>query len=622
MVELLVAIAFVAVSASSIIVITTFNTKLAKVNEEKTRAILYASEYLEAIKQISWDDLSAGNHGLVIDTDHWILQGTSQSLPDGYTRQLTIANVYRESSTNGVVHGKIVSSGGYLDPDSYRVMATVEWDSRSGVHLDQSLETVLQRWQASRWSQTDWTGGPNQATWSDTTKFYSKNAGVDVTVEGIATLISGFLDWANATTTDTLGVSGSSSANYVAQDGDYMYLGTTNNSSGSEFYVINASNENNIYQEGSLDVGGSITGVVYSNGYVYISSSYDSGEFRVIDISNPASPQVAATLNLSGSTDGIDVAVGDSEAFVGQGSNIRSISITDLGSLQLLDTEAITGTIRKLFLSGNYLYVISNSDSQELQIWDVTNPANVSFAGSYNISGTVDPTDIKVVGNRAYIAKGSDSSNRELTILNVADPSNILFLGEYETGLSLDSIAIIGPYAILAQNSSSEELEVIDVSFPATINVAGSFNLAYRLTDMAANCSVIYAGTNNSSYEALTFSNLVEDCGYAASGELESSTYDTGSAEVTYNWLSIDGSTPSDTYLRLQVATSDNSVGPWNYTGPDGSSATYYDQIGTNYISLSANQDNRYIRYKVYLSSDTALQVPVLDGVTISYSNY
>ncbi len=109
---------------------------------------------------------------------------------------------------------------------------------------------------------------------------------------------------------------------------------------------------------------------------------------------------------------------------------------------------------------------------------------------------------------------------------------------------------------------------------------------------------------------------------YMASGELESSTFDLG---VPANLVSLTfgpipqppetGSTP----IRFQIAT-DNTATPvaWNYLGPDGTSATYYDLTTPSINSI--HNGNRYLRYKVYLSTADSDFTPALSDVSLSYT--
>ncbi|MCB9798640.1 hypothetical protein H6758_02855 [Candidatus Nomurabacteria bacterium] len=109
---------------------------------------------------------------------------------------------------------------------------------------------------------------------------------------------------------------------------------------------------------------------------------------------------------------------------------------------------------------------------------------------------------------------------------------------------------------------------------------------------------------------------------YVASGELVSSVFDLG---VGVNYLYLDWQpiaqpvATGENSLRIQVATSASSTpATWNFLGPDGTDATYYDQ---NNFEIHAGHDNdQYFRYKVYLSTNTTTQSPTLSDITMTYT--
>lgn len=104
---------------------------------------------------------------------------------------------------------------------------------------------------------------------------------------------------------------------------------------------------------------------------------------------------------------------------------------------------------------------------------------------------------------------------------------------------------------------------------------------------------------------------------YAASGVLESSTFDTGTDQTNFTTLSWAPTSqdPAATLKFQLAANNDNTT--WNYVGPDGTAATYYTTSGTS-ISGAADT-NRYIRYKAYLSTTASNKTPVLTGLTLNY---
>lgn len=104
---------------------------------------------------------------------------------------------------------------------------------------------------------------------------------------------------------------------------------------------------------------------------------------------------------------------------------------------------------------------------------------------------------------------------------------------------------------------------------------------------------------------------------YALSGTLESSTFDTGTNLSDYSSLVWQPTSqdPAAT-LKFQIASNNDNT-TWNYLGPDGTANTYYTVSGT---TISSNHDNnRYVRYKAFLSTTNDKKTPILTDLTMNY---
>ncbi len=105
-----------------------------------------------------------------------------------------------------------------------------------------------------------------------------------------------------------------------------------------------------------------------------------------------------------------------------------------------------------------------------------------------------------------------------------------------------------------------------------------------------------------------------EDC-YAASGALQSSSYDCG-GPADFGFISWDNqSFAGKTALKFQIATNNNNS-TWSFVGPDGTSTTYYETSGTGI--WPGHDGNRYIKYKAYLLTTACNQTPLLKAVRIT----
>lgn len=110
---------------------------------------------------------------------------------------------------------------------------------------------------------------------------------------------------------------------------------------------------------------------------------------------------------------------------------------------------------------------------------------------------------------------------------------------------------------------------------------------------------------------------------YAAGGNLESSTFDLGSSVTLRNLIFEPLSQPAQTggapILFQLAATNTPNAASWDFLGPDGTQSTYYS--ATSSIIFSGLAGNRYLRYRVFLSTVDNHYTPQLSEVSITFTN-
>lgn len=111
---------------------------------------------------------------------------------------------------------------------------------------------------------------------------------------------------------------------------------------------------------------------------------------------------------------------------------------------------------------------------------------------------------------------------------------------------------------------------------------------------------------------------------YVASGEAVSSIFDTGTSS---NWSKVD-ILPADQPLvsganavRFQIATAPDNTATttWKFLGPDATSGSFYT-IANNNINPIHN-GNRYMRYKIFLSTLNSASTPNISDFAVSFSS-
>lgn len=110
---------------------------------------------------------------------------------------------------------------------------------------------------------------------------------------------------------------------------------------------------------------------------------------------------------------------------------------------------------------------------------------------------------------------------------------------------------------------------------------------------------------------------------YSTTSEwLISNTIDFGTLNTTFynfSWMPLVQPPQTGTEsLKFQIATNNDNA-TWDFLGPDGTVNTFYTESGA--VISSANDNTRYLRYKVFLHTNDIAYTPFLDSVKIDFSS-
>jgi hypothetical protein len=183
-------------------------------------------------------------------------------------------------------------------------------------------------------------------------------------------------------------------------------------------------------------------GVAMAGQYAYVSegdSVHYPGSLRVLDVSNPRSPQPISQIDIPPPGNGAErVAVGGTQALIvtsgGLGNRFLGFDVSDPMSLSFRWVVDTPGTAVNVVVSGNLAYVADTGIG--LLVYDVSlpNPVTIGWIPGSQIS------EAAVVGNNAYIAAGSS----DLLVADVSNPKSPVVVGSASMPGSAGNVAVAG----------------------------------------------------------------------------------------------------------------------------------------------------------------------------------
>ena len=272
--------------------------------------------------------------------------------------------------------------------------------------------------------------------------------------------------------------------------------------------------------------------------------------------------------------------------------------------------------------------------------------------GDGTTNGALTPVRILDVGGSSYInlnptafvkkimtgSEGLSADGRSFTryffIENVNRTS--CGVGDITSGSPLNCpINFPGGSNDIAEDPSTQKITINvewqnNSSLSKTKYITRHRNLILNQSDWSGGPGQIYFSTttfgaivNNkfNSSNSMSYSNpgsLETSAPIGSSGELESSIFDSNSISAV-NSIMWQG-TLNNGNVKFQIASSNNSNGPWDYKGPDGTISTFYSAGSDipNKINLAYHNNQRYFKYKVSILNNGS--TPVVNDIIINWS--
>jgi hypothetical protein len=193
----------------------------------------------------------------------------------------------------------------------------------------------------------------------------------------------------------------------------------------------------------------------------------DSTEFKVINITDPANPVVAAQMEMIGNIRDLGTS-GDYVYVLNEyGDNLDIIDMSDPYNPFLANSYAVTGLVSRFQIIDSTAYVITFTEGLRiLSIADPLNPTEIGYCLTYGM-----PYDLYVQGNYAYVAAISDMITIDISVPSL--PIIILdgFWITTSGGITaFDNYVIMGIEAYPSGDNYLVAVDVEDPSEPAIVS--------------------------------------------------------------------------------------------------------------------------------------------------------
>ncbi|MFH1749952.1 MAG: hypothetical protein ABH837_03630 [bacterium] len=451
--ELLIALAIFAVLASSIIYVIIDALEAGRASKDRSIASTLAQEGLEIIRNIrnrDYNQLTNGTYGLTLSENQWILSPTPELIQDRFTREIIIDDY----ATNK----KLITS-------------KISWELRPGRDLEINLESILSNWKDSTPTIPPWT---------------------------------------NPYLASSLNLPGGANGLRVFVVDTTAYLIRTS-SNQPEFYITDVNDPTTPNILGFLDLGANARDIIVEGNYAYISSDHDSQELQIIDVSDTANPVLTGTYNASGNANAYGVTFANNVVYLVRASSNRdelfSIDVSNPSSPTLIDSLNLNGTAKDIRLSENYAYIANSRNNQELQIININNPNNLSFAGTYNLPGNQDAYSVQIIDNNTILLGRANVNNGpELYTLDVTNKNNVSEIASFEAGQTINDLAYGSTdlFAFMATDNAVSEFQVVN-NLISTPILYGSLDLLDRANGVfySENNDIAYITSNRNNQELI-----------------------------------------------------------------------------------------------------------------------
>jgi hypothetical protein len=286
-------------------------------------------------------------------------------------------------------------------------------------------------------------------------------------------------NWAAMTKIASPQLSGTPDFQSIVVSGTYAYITGIRGTGDKGLYIYNVSNPASPVRVAStFDLGSSAYGIAAVDNRLYIATDSATQEVQVYDITDPTNLTNANLINsydLPGSGKARTIAVYGNNVFVGTlndppNNQLYALLMSETGPMTLQSSLAMSGSVLGLALQDGYGYIANSYNVGELQVVDIFDPENITFAPGVGIDLTDvhDGISMATTGTSALIGRVNGGSIDELILYDIAlspVPSPPPGPWTLDIGGDANSIATVfgSKYAFVGSSANNAQVKVLDL---------------------------------------------------------------------------------------------------------------------------------------------------------------
>ena len=205
------------------------------------------------------------------------------------------------------------------------------------------------------------------------------------------------------------------------------------------------------------------TSLAKAGNYVFVQTNSNGYTGAVIDVSNPTAMSKVATIYQSGSGKEGKIS-GDYHFWIKSGFSASNVlaatSISALPTVTTYSSHDFPNAAADFAISGNYAFACTSST--DLQVMNISNPASMTLVTSITNAGFANCGAIMVSGNYLFVA---GTTSQTLTVVDITAPTAPAVIGSvtHMYFVNVRSMKMMGSYL---HTVSSSGLATVDISTP------------------------------------------------------------------------------------------------------------------------------------------------------------